>query len=292
VNQFDTFVAVDWSGKRGSWLKGIRIAETKPGNGAPSLVSGPGRRGEWSRIEVVRWLVERTKIARCLIGLDFAFGFPTKALKRRGFGNRLNWSYVETLCQDEPELYGGPFYLRDDLCHSQYINGPRRKNGPNRTGVHYCSDLLRDTEREAARLNGARPQSVLNFVGPAQVGPGSVSGMRALLMLRRDASDQIAIWPFDSIGKGKSVVVEIFPRYLALKVASSGRLSIPEFFAEAIKGYEAEMPDRLPNSEDEADALLSAVALRVLSQSKSSFDLAIDSRTRITEGWIFGVSTT
>ena len=68
------------------------------------------------------------------------------------------------------------------------------------------------TEIVAKETIGARPQSVFNAVGAAQVGPSSISGMRALRWLQQNCGDRISIWPFGEVRRTGPVIVEIFPR--------------------------------------------------------------------------------
>jgi len=134
---------------------------------------------------------------------------------------------------------------------------------------------------------GARPQSIFNAVGPAQVGPSSISGMRALRSLRQNCDGRIAIWPFDEVGKAGSVIVEIFPRYYPLSRGKKASLADRRDLNVALAAFESDGVKRSPRSEDEGDALLSAAALRFLSSDEALFQMP-DPAIR-SEGWIFGV---
>ena len=71
-DRFAAFVAIDWSGAKGSRHKGIAIAEAR-GSGAPRLIE-PGH--VWSRQEVLDWLLDRAEREPTLFGFDFSFAPP------------------------------------------------------------------------------------------------------------------------------------------------------------------------------------------------------------------------
>ncbi len=271
---FDCFVGIDWSGDKKEWQKGLKIARARPGSSAPKLISGRGPKGNWSRSEAVRWIEDLVGKERALIGFDFAFGFPPSGLA-------LDWEYVEELCCADLNFYGGRFFRTPNCPHSCLVNSPWLARDK------YNAGSLRATEYVATQTKGARPQSVFNAVGAAQVGPSSISGMRALLHLRRRCVDKISIWPFDGLGDGRSVVVEIFPRYFPLSRNLSPKLSDHAALNAALQAFGSVTVGTAPASEDEGDALLSAAALRSLSANLAMFERA--SAYASTEGWIFGI---
>ena len=275
---FECFVGIDWSGDRNPWQKGLKIAIAYPGHAAPRLVQCPARKSGWSRTDAIKWIEDRFQHERALIGLDFAFGFPPVSLP----GNAvLDWEYAESVCATYPNFYGGAFFRPPDCLHSHLVNSPWL---PKRS---YSANHLRMTDIVAMETPGARPQSVFNAVGPAQVGPSSISGMRALRSLRQNCSGRIAIWPFDDVRRTGSVIVEIFPRYYPLSRGRKARLAGHQELNEALAAFESDDVKHSPRSEDEGDALLSAAALRSLSSQESVFKLP-DQNIR-TQGWIFGV---
>jgi hypothetical protein len=143
------------------------------------------------------------------------------------------------------------------------------------------------TDIVAMETTGARPQSIFNAVGPAQVGPSSISGMRALRFLRQNFGERIAIWPFDEVRTTGSVIVEIFPRYYPLSKGRSAHLADRSVLNGALAAFGSEGVGESPKSEDEGDALLSAAALRCLSFEDALFSLP-EHEIR-SQGWIFGV---
>jgi hypothetical protein len=275
---FDCFVGIDWSGDKKPWQKGLKVAIAYPGTAAPRLVECPGHKGGWSRTEAIRWIENQFHDKRALIGLDFAFGFPPVVLS----GNvLLDWDYVEKLCEPCPNFYGGAFFRPPASAHSHLVNSPWLPRHS------YSADHLRTTEIVAMKTTGARPQSIFNAVGPAQVGPSSISGMRALRSLRQGCGDRITIWPFDEVGRTGSVIVEIFPRYFPLSKGKSAKLAHHDELNAALIAFDSEVVEQCPKSEDEGDALLSAAALRFLSSQEALFELP-DQMIR-PQGWIFGV---
>jgi hypothetical protein len=275
---FDCFVGIDWSGDRNPWQKGIKVAIAYPGRAAPVLKECPGRKVGWSRTDVVEWIADQFQDQRALIGIDFAFGFPEVSLP----GNIvLDWEYAEEVCATQPNFYGGAFFRPPVRPHSDLVNSrwlPKDR---------YSANHLRMTDIVAMETIGARPQSIFNAVGPAQVGPSSISGMRALRALRQTCGNRIAIWPFDDMSASGSVIVEIFPRYYPLSRGRNARLAGRSELNAALAAFASDGVKRSPKSEDEGDALLGAAALRLLSSEDAPFRLP--DRAIRSQGWIFGV---
>jgi hypothetical protein len=275
---FDCFVGIDWSGDKNPWQKRLKVAIAYPGHAVPVLKECPGGKSGWSRTDVIEWIADEFLDKRALIGIDFAFGFPQVTLP----GNIiLDWEYAEKVCATYPNFYGGAFF-RPPVCpHSHLVNSrwlPKDR---------YSADHLRMTDLVAMETIGARPQSIFNAVGPAQVGPSSISGMRALRSLRHRGGNRIAIWPFDEVGQTGSVIVEIFPRYYPLSRGKSARLAGWQELNAALGAFKSDGVKKSPKSEDEGDALLGAAALRLLSSEDALF-LLPDQAIR-SQGWIFGV---
>jgi hypothetical protein len=275
---FDCFVGIDWSGDKNPWQKGLKVAIARPGRAAPVLKECPGRKDGWSRADVVKWIADEFFDKRALIGIDFAFGFPQVSLP----GNIvLDWDYAEKVCAEYPNFYGGAFFRPPVLPHSHLVNSrwlPKHS---------YSANHLRMTDIVAMETTGARPQSIFNAVGPAQVGPSSISGMRALRSLRQQCGGRIAIWPFDEVPQTGPLIVEMFPRYYPLSRGKSARLAGRAELNAALAAFESDGVKKGPKSEDEGDALLGAAALRLLSSEDALFRLP--EQAIRSQGWIFGV---
>jgi hypothetical protein len=278
IRNFDCFVGVDWSGARGSWQKGLKVAVAYPGIAAPLLQQPPDKNDKWSRTSFSHWLEELVQRQRVLVGLDFAFGFPS--VEKAICSAELNWEYVERICDADQNFYGGRFFGAN-TPHSCLINSRWMK------GARYLSRRLRVTEFAAACVRGATPQCVFNAIGPAQVGPSSVSGMRFLLDARRKYADRAMIWPFERNDGERSVIVEVFPRYFPLSKNTNPRLANHGNLNWALTLFDSETAVAAPKSEDEGDALLVAAALRYLSKDPKFFDLPDPAIAK--EGWIYGV---
>lgn len=272
---FARFIGIDWSGDRRRFAPGIQVAEARPGPAAPALLAGDGPGGRWSRSGVLALIERRCAQERCLIGLDFSFGFP------HGLG-AFDWDYAEACCAEDENFYGGRFFAQPRAEHADLVNGARHK------GSRYSARALRQTELRAAAIKHATPQSVFNAVGAAQVGPSSIAGMRMLRALRAGPlAERLAIWPFDPASPQRSVVVEIFPRLFPLLHGLKPAMREEANLAAALAAYDSEPVARAPRSEDEGDALIAAAALRAMAGRAGSFDRPAEMPPG--EGWIFGV---
>lgn len=271
---FDRFIGIDWSGDKNAYQKGIKVAQARPGRQAPVLVAGPGRSERWSRTEVMRFILESCAHERCLVGLDFAFGFPANH-------GPFDWAYVEAHCAADGNFYGGRFFHEPAEAHADFINSSTHK------GARYRANAHRVTELRAALTKGATPQTVFNAIGAAQVGPSSISGMRMLRMLTTQGAQSLSVWPFAPVSMDRSVVVEIFPRLFPLLHRLPSAMKVHANLNRALAAFESDPVTEAPRSEDEGDALISSAALRQLSAVAGSFVLPQEPPAG--EGWIFGV---
>lgn len=286
---FDKFIGMDWSGAKGTRLPGLQIAIAEPGADVPVLAQPPAGRW-WDRVTVLAWLSKQMRDARVLAGFDFAFAYAhaDRGAYFPGTGPELTrarelWGHVERICRDVPDLYGAPFYTRDDLPYRRHFLSPRGK------GDLYT---MRRRLTESACAAVTSPHPVMKCIGAANVGTGSLAGMRLLHRLKRDMDDHVAIWPFEAAA-GRSVVVEIFPRLYFKRAKMDPRAwREPAVLDRALAHYGSEpLPAGWePAREDEPDALISAAALRDLSRRPEiwSTPLSIIEATGA-EGWIFGV---
>ena len=102
---FSRFVAIDWSGAKGTRHKGIAVALAEAGEAAPTLVR-PGH--AWSREKVLDWLIEAAGEAPTLFGFDICFAPPI--VERGAYlpgeegvpaEAKALWAYVDALSDDE-----------------------------------------------------------------------------------------------------------------------------------------------------------------------------------------------
>ena len=286
---FDLFIGVDWSGARGECQRGIQVAEASIGNIAPVIISPPDKRG-WSRQAVLNYLKEKATHHRVLAGIDFAFAHPygTKTyypgVSSSPEDAQSLWEMIDTVNGDQDHLYGGGIWHHPEF--GPFYNAPV-KDG---RGKKFES-RRRVTELASASVNGRHPSPTFNCVGPAGVGTGSLAGMRLLHRLVGNAS----IWPMAMVPEASLTVVEIFPSlYFSMAgVTDRSKKADPLGTLNQALGWWQSLPvnaiaERLPD-QDDADALISAAALRMLGHDGLP---EVPEATRIDacrEGWIFGV---
>ena len=288
IPSFDMFVGIDWSGARGPRLRGLQVAACRPGKAAPALVPPPVG-GYWTRRAVHDWLLAlRADGHRVLAGIDFAFAYPRHDRGAYFPGVAASpatapalWALVEELCADAEDFYGGPFYRDRRRPFHAYLNAPGHRG-------HLFESRRRLTELQCRRITA--PSPVFNCVGPASVGIGSLAGMRLLHALT-EAANPAAAWPFAPPMAGLTVV-EIFPRlYFKLVGADPRAWADPDNLVAAIAGWDSAPPTSARvASEDEADALIAAAALRRLADRPAVWSApAAAGPAAGLEGWIFGV---
>ncbi len=288
---FEKYIGIDWSGASGPYLKKLQVAACDPGESLPKIVLPP--RGKyWRRDDLIDWIIREAKHRRILVGADFAFAYPycdESAYFPKHPASpespQALWKKIDSICKGEPSFYAGPFYKDRGTPFSEYLCYQTYR------GAHFDSNRLRRTE-QACELVGTRPTSVFKCVGPDQVGSGSASGMRVLHFLAANHSRTISIWPFDSVSESKSTLVEIFPRlFFALAGKNSRQWRVDDIVNAVLRyfGSEPLTQGATTISEDEADAIVSAVALRTLSSRMDVwYPQSLDEEIRRFEGWILG----
>ncbi|WP_420406270.1 hypothetical protein [Nisaea sp.] len=287
---FDLYLGIDWSGAKGARTKGIQVAAADPGNGLPKVMPSPYRdSGVWSRQDVLTYVVATVSAGqRVLAGFDFAFCYPYEdegsyfpGLEDTPAGPSEVWALVEKAAEKDPELYGAALYQRSDLPYRDYFMAPG-----------WFGDLYRHRQRRTESASSAvtTPHPVFKCIGAANVGTGSLAGMRLLHRLRQ-AGPEVRIWPFDPEPGGRLTVVEIFPRLFFRRAGGDPRAwSDPANLASVLAHYGSQSGSLPPvRTEDEADALISAAALRALSSERSLWRQA-QHPAAAREGWIFGAA--
>lgn len=198
----------------------------------------------FTRDELVRELIERARRDPSLVvGLDFAFSFPTWFLRALGVTRaRELWERVgregESWLGDcPPPFWGKPFHKRPPFLRDAHP--------------------WRATERERPPLSGIVPKSVFQVAGAGTVGTGALRGMPHLAVLQ-DAG--FSIWPFDRARL--PMVVEIYPRYLTGRVNKSSRVARALYLQARHASESREMLERAEASEDAFDAAVSAARMQ------------------------------
>ena len=282
MRRFASFVAIDWSGAKGSRHKGIAIAEAR-GEAAPRLVR-PGH--VWSREGVLQWLLRRAAKEPTLFGFDFSFAPPIIERGEYLPGEthlpktaREFWAYVDSRC-DDADL-GAASFLEEAHRRHFYFG---IADGVKAAFMHF-----RQCDARLNAQGGRKTASAYDAIGAAQVAKASFSGMRFLHRL----DGKVAIWPMDRVPEHDSAVVEIYTRiYLRRAGMSGGKLRSRAALNLALDGL-ASLPARLrfePN-DHQTDALVTAAGMRQLALTEPrAFDPeGLTPEIARSEGWTFGV---
>lgn len=280
-DRFTGFVAIDWSGARGGSHPGIAIASCAPGVEAPELIAPPAR--HWSRRAVLEWLLDH-RARDWLVGLDFSFSAPFVARGAFLPGETVAdtapalWAHVEAAA-DDPDL-GAAGFLEARRGTHFYLGAA---DGPKHGFLHWRTC-------EVAPDGGAKPSTVFDAIGAAQVAKASFAGMRLLHRLH----GRVPVWPFDPVPATGMAVVEIYTAIAARAAGMrKGRSKLRDAAAlDAALAVLGSAPHRpLARYTDHAtDAILTAAWLRANAE-----DAALWHPPRLTpaiarsEGWTFGV---
>ena len=286
---FDTFIAIDWSGALGHY-GGIAVAKCNAGRSAPCLVTPLASR--WTRSEVVNWIYSQLEgNQRLLIGLDFAFGFPFEGQDIGYLGGRARqvdsifslWELIEEKCCVDPD-FGCTTFIEDPGYASLFW-----KSGPL---PEAWVERKRRTELACVEATHTRPETVYKLIGSKQVGKCSVTGIRVLNHIRSAKKECVSFWPFDEV-RG-SAIVEIYPTLFR----KSGTGSLAKLRSQDLKtalavfGSDSMHGSRSADlSDHETDALISAAGLRSLAGIPATWSHPELRSSRVQrEGWIFGVT--
>lgn len=281
-DHFTRFVAIDWSGAKGSQHKGIAVASACIGHTAPTLISPPSGRA-WSRTAVLNWLLERRQ-EPMLVGFDFNFSAPfvARGAHLPGESNtkdaRALWAYVD-LHSNDADL-GAASFLEARRGRHFYLGAA---DGVKRDFLHW---------RVCELVGGTRkPSTVYDAIGAAQVAKASFAGMRLLHHVDR----RIAIWPFDAVPDSGALIVEI---YTAIAARAAGmrrgltKVRDAPALDAALAALGSDPHEPIAVYTDHAtDALMTAAWLRhVVNRDDLWHPAGITSQVAATEGWTFGVT--
>ncbi|RVU05388.1 hypothetical protein EOE18_08775 [Novosphingobium umbonatum] len=287
MRDFSHFAAVDWSGAAGEFHRGIAVAIIGGQEDAPTLLRPDHR---WSRGQVLEWIITQCP-PDTLIGFDMGQSLPFADAgaffpqwPNSPPDARSLWAMVDSLCAGEPHLGVNAF-----VDHAE-ISRHFRRHG-NRQGDLFPAGRgrMRVTELAQAAM-GANPTSNFSLVGAAQVGKGSLAGMRLFHRLPRD----IAIWPMDPLPPRGKVVVEIYTTIAAMAAGRSARASKIRDWDELARALfalgcrPADLPSG-PVTDHAADAMITAAWLRTHSARPELWrPKALTPQIALTEGWTFG----
>lgn len=302
---FDKYIAIDWSGAETEWdsknkCSRIEVAECdKNGNLSLCVKPNNGIKHYWKRNQIYNKIcniIDTEK--KYLIGIDYAFAFPWCDCNsyfpghiRTPLNRTKLWKQINELCCCNNAFYGGCFFKHDKNLNNtlpvfyEYIMYQRY------TGSKYCA-RKRDTET----VCNSNPKTVFKFVGPDQVGTGSVAGMRMLYAIKNKYPNCL-IWPFDMYWLDNDnysgpVIVEIYPGHFHKKAYSERKNYNNANKVKIANIHYNARYNNATNSPDEFDALISAAALRYYATCTKNDYFKPPSMTccaRKYEGWIFGV---
>ena len=285
---FSRFVGIDWSGAKGARQAGIQVAEIVIGANSPRLIDPPSG-GKWSRTDVMDY-IGRLGDKPTLVGIDFTFSIPWDGSielfgRDRVEDVRALWALIDHLCDASPHLYAGPVWTAPGSPFRPYVFHHRSGH----RGARYDRKNLREVDRREGNAI-----SIYHMVGP-QVGAGSFAGMRMLHQLTARHGDSISIWPFDAFDDSKTTIVEIYPssfyrRAGAKRPTNADLAGAKHDGIDAVLSYfGADRHTVTCRSVDQADALISAAALRCLAACPTAFENPEIRNFDVREGWIFGV---
>ncbi len=223
-------VAIDWSGRERGAAEFIWLARVVEGR----LVELDNGR---ERGEVIDHVIALSRgSARCVVGLDFAFGFPAWYAARRGWtSGREIWNAMRDEAEELLDRCAPPFWGRPGT-RAQTLGPP-----------------LRATELAV----GVRPKSVFQVGGAGAVGTGSLRGMEHLARL---AGAGFSVWPFDD--PAWPLAVEIYPRlFTPPGLVKSRHRARREHLERRFPDQPPLLRERAAGSEDAFDAAIAALAM-------------------------------
>jgi hypothetical protein len=245
--------------------------------------------GRWTRTEVAAWLTRKLQGRnRCLVGFDFAFGFPfEEQYGYLGGTTSINeifdlWSFIDRKSAADPDFGCASFVHDPDHSHLFWLRSAKPSQWANRK---------RMTEHACAKATGTHPDTLFKLIGPKQVGKASITGIRVLHHLRT-RTDRVAVWPFEPVRA--SAFVEIYPT-LFRKQATKSVEKIRTWTAlnRALQHFGSSplrSRSRRPPTDHETDALLSAAGLRASLRDSGVWQPSEIASAQVRrEGWIFGV---
>ncbi|MBU6235492.1 MAG: hypothetical protein KGQ41_06575 [Alphaproteobacteria bacterium] len=294
MRNFDSFIAIDWSGAETVYTKSIAVAACRHDALCPSVISGPHKSGYWSRADVgkyIKQLAEGSK--RVLVGIDCNFGYA-RAVSEAHFGTGHTayeqWAHVDAANRDLPNYFARNFWR--DPRYAPYfwteLHRPAVFAPPRRLTEQTCGDS-----------GYGWPESPFKLVYSKQVGKGGLAGMRLAHDLQKSCGHRVAFWPFDDKekqNKATVVVSEIYPR-LFIRLAGMGNAKITKTAElDKVLAKLGAGPSDAPNadiSDHAADAIIAAAGLRFLcgrgKEVPPRYAYPSDDARLRTEGWIFGV---
>lgn len=288
MSRFEHFLAIDWSGAKGSRQKGIALAIADAGGGPPVLVGHL-----WSREEVLAVLRDDLP-PDTLVGLDLGIALPFADCGAYFPGWPESpadapalWALIDRISADEPNL-GANAAVAHLALRPYFRDGVETGAQFRCDGALHGRGRFRITEHAQARM-GCKPYSNFNLVGAAQVGKSSLTGMRMLHRLR----GRLPVWPVDPLPTSGSVVVEIYTSLAALAAGRAANRAKMRSFPDLNEALAALGSPPVPGEgaidDHSSDALLAAAWLRAVGHERGRWSPSeLTHAIAKTEGWTFG----
>jgi len=287
--EFDTVIAIDWSGsqKESDQRKKIWACTARVEGGSAVIEALECGR---SRDQVADWLASlRAERGSIAVGLDFAFSFPAGFHGHEGVAEPLSGkSWAEFL--DYADNHADEILAS---CPTPFWGHTGRKRPDDETfGRFSDGQRLRVTDRMLGERSN-RPKEIFQIGGAGSVGTGSLRGMQILSKLR---SSGWSVWPFDE--PTDTTLIEIYPGCLYRWKVNKTDVLDRERYLKKLEGSMAEgitVPDRwlwarAMASDDSFDAFVSCLAM---AQAELDGGLLFSHQEHVTsevavEGWIWG----
>ena len=306
--EFDHFVAIDWTGAKGTRHRAIQVADAFAGDGAPRLVR-PAH--IWARDEVralIQGIADRGE--RTLIGIDCSFSLPfvdqgaflpSDSVRPEPVEGR--WPHGGAISSFDRLRTNGDWedakalWTAVDLAsEGEEDLGAAGFVAANRS--HFWCGIADGAQRDFARLRVAErvhrerrmgnPCSPFVLLGASQVGKATLSGMRLLARLKG-----MPVWPFDPVPETGPLLTEIYCQTFALDGGFRGKIRTRAELNTALarigsrpagRSVPAVFPDHV------GDALVSAGGLRRAATEPAYWSPPeLTREVRRTEGWTFGI---
>ncbi|WP_424977857.1 molybdopterin guanine dinucleotide synthesis [Leisingera sp. S232] len=217
MSRWQTFAMVDWSGgnDRGAKPKKDAIWACVMREGAaedPVYLRNRQLAEDWL-VKLVE--VELSAGRKLFLGFDFPFGYPAGfAQALTGSADPLDlWTWLEDRVEDSPQA-NNRFDLAGEINRSFGGQGPfwanalkRNINGLPRTKAEYGNPF---PDRRAVEHLAKGSFTCWQMAGAGAVGSQVMMGLPVLARLRRRFAGQVAVWPFEELGKPVALV-EIWP---------------------------------------------------------------------------------
>ncbi|MEP5937216.1 MAG: hypothetical protein ABJ239_02715 [Erythrobacter sp.] len=291
TSRFDQFLAVDWSGAKGTTQQGIALALAQSA-GPPELLKPSGK--AWSRGEAMD-TIRDLSASPVLIGIDMGISLPFTDAGAffPGWDHSPDdakslWALVDAICGDDPNLECCGL-----LSHPEARQYFRHAKGDEGSFFHLSGSAGREgrfrVAEHAQRSHGVRPVSNFNLVGAAQVGKSTLTGMRMLHRLR----DCVSVWPIDPVPESGAVLVEIYTSIAARAGGvGKGKTKIRDYDAlnkalECLGSPHVQGDGAI--DDHSSDALITAAWLRNAAKDPKYWQPAgLNEQIARTEGWTFG----